>query len=87
MPRKTAEERAREYDDAKARQPKVLTLRGVVIPEVKNLSDKSKYRRKCEGLQGVQGFKTQHNPALPVCGDIDRLTLLKKFFYHNTKVY
>jgi hypothetical protein len=33
MPRKTAEERAREYDDAKARQPKVLMHRDVVVPE------------------------------------------------------
>jgi hypothetical protein len=33
MPRKTAEDRTREYDDAKARRPKVLMHKDVIIPE------------------------------------------------------
>jgi hypothetical protein len=87
MPRKTAEERAREYDDAKAEHIKVLTVHGVIIPEVSNLSARCKYQRKRDNMQGEQGFKTEHNPALFVCTDRDHLTFVKKFFNHQTKVY
>ena len=48
MARKTAEERAREFDDAKYKKPKVLTRKGVAIPEVLNLRVKENVSRKHE---------------------------------------
>ena len=48
MPRKTAEERKREYDDAKAKRSKGLVCKGVTVPEVHNLHTRTKVERNHE---------------------------------------
>ena len=53
---KTAEQRKREFDDAKDKRPKVLTHNGVVVPEIKYVRQ-SAYETRLSGSQAHHGGK------------------------------
>ena len=75
MPRKTVEERIREYDDAKAKRTKVYVNHGVVVPETYDLRQKRYYR-----FQRQRDFSAEKT----IYGLVDPM-LMELFYIGSTK--
>ena len=75
MPRKTVEERIREYDDAKAKRTKVYVNNGVVVPETYDLRQKRHYR-----FQRQRDFSAEKT----IYGLVDPM-LMELFYIGSTK--